>query len=59
MVNVAPVFDAADDTAEAQAIAQARAEIALGQGVPHEEVMRWLRSWGKDEELPCPLPGKA
>ncbi|HEX6143583.1 MAG TPA: CopG family ribbon-helix-helix protein [Geminicoccaceae bacterium] len=26
-----------------------------GDLVPHEEVFRWLESWGSDEELPPPL----
>ncbi len=25
-------------------------------GVPHEEVMEWLASWGTDHELPRPVP---
>ncbi len=25
-------------------------------GVPHEEVMEWLASWGTDHELPRPTP---
>jgi predicted transcriptional regulator len=24
--------------------------------VPHDEVVRWLRSWGTPDELPCPVP---
>ena len=30
--------------------------------VPHEEVVRWLESWGTDQELPpprCPSSGRA
>jgi predicted transcriptional regulator len=27
-----------------------------GPGVPHEEVMEWLASWGTDHELPPPKP---
>jgi predicted transcriptional regulator len=29
-----------------------------GPGVPHEEVARWMRSWGTDRELPKPEPKK-
>lgn len=29
---------------------------AGGQGVPHEEVVRWMDSWGTDNELPRPEP---
>jgi predicted transcriptional regulator len=28
-------------------------------GVPHEKVMRWLESWGTDDELPRPEPKKS
>jgi predicted transcriptional regulator len=24
--------------------------------VPHEEVVKWLKSWGTPDELPCPKP---
>lgn len=27
-------------------------------GVPHEEVARWMKSWGTDHELPRPEPEK-
>jgi predicted transcriptional regulator len=30
-----------------------------GVGVPHEEVVRWMESWGTDHELPPPLPRKS
>ena len=52
-----PFFDDIDDEAEARAVATARAEIAAGQGIPHEEVMAWLRSWGTPDELPASKPG--
>src|SRR5882672_10032421 len=29
-----------------------------GLGVPHDEVMRWVESWGADDELPRPQPQK-
>ena len=28
-------------------------------GVPHDEVMRWMDSWGTDHELPRPEPKKS
>ena len=28
-------------------------------GVPHEEVARWMESWGTDHELPRPSPKKS
>lgn len=56
MAATTSIFDQVDDAAEARAIARARAEIAAGQGVPHEDVVKWLESWGKPDELPCPVP---
>ena len=32
---------------------------AAGAGVPHEEVARWLASWGTSRELPRPEPKKS
>ena len=29
-----------------------------GPGVPHEEVMEWVESWGTDHERPRPEPKK-
>ena len=29
---------------------------AGGPGVPHEEVVRWMKSWETDHELPMPEP---
>jgi RHH-type rel operon transcriptional repressor/antitoxin RelB len=31
---------------------------AGGPGVPHQEVVRWIDSWGTDHELPKPAPKK-
>jgi predicted transcriptional regulator len=45
-----------DEAAEAAADAAAEAEFDAGQGIPHAEVRKWLESWGKPDELPCPLP---
>jgi predicted transcriptional regulator len=45
-----------DEAGETAADAAARADIAAGQFVQHADVVRWLRSWGKPGELPCPLP---
>jgi predicted transcriptional regulator len=30
-----------------------------GPGVPHEEVEKWVRSWGTDHELPRPTARKS
>jgi predicted transcriptional regulator len=35
-------------------IEQAEREIEAGRAVPHEDVARWLLSWGTDHELPPP-----
>lgn len=41
-------------------IKTALAEDEAGEpGVPHEEVMRWISSWGTDHELPRPEPKKS
>jgi RHH-type rel operon transcriptional repressor/antitoxin RelB len=38
-------------------IKQALAEAESGApGIPHEEVERWVKSWGTDHELPRPEP---
>jgi predicted transcriptional regulator len=57
MAELAPIFDQIDEDAEARAIAKARAEIAGGKGIPHDEVIRWLQSWGTPNELQPPKPG--
>ena len=50
------IFDEIDEDAEARAIAEAEADVAAGRVVRHEEVVKWLRSWGTPDELPCPVP---
>ena len=56
-VKPEPIFDTpVDEAAEAAADAAAEAEIDAGKGVPHARVRAWLESWGKPDELPCPLP---
>jgi predicted transcriptional regulator len=37
------------------AIEEGIADLEAGRSVPHEKVVRWLRSWGKPDEL---LPPK-
>jgi predicted transcriptional regulator len=49
------IFEA-DNAAETHAIKEAEADVAAGRLVPHEEVVKWLRSWGTPNELPCPIP---
>jgi predicted transcriptional regulator len=50
------IFTEIDEAAEARAIAEAEADVAAGRVVPHEDVVKWVRSWGTPDELPCPVP---
>jgi len=43
-----------DDEWDAIRDAQADADIAAGRGVPHAEVVAWMRKWGTAEETPAP-----
>lgn len=54
MAKPAPLFDELDDATEAEALAEAEADVAAGRVVSHEAVTRWLRSWGTEDELPAP-----
>ena len=46
----------ADAATEADTDARAEADVAAGRVVSHAKVVEWLRSWGKPDELPCPIP---
>lgn len=48
------LFDETDDAAETAADAEGLADIAAGRVVPHEEVARWLDTWGTPDEAPAP-----
>jgi predicted transcriptional regulator len=51
------VFDTeANEALEARLDAEAEADVAAGRVVPHEKVAAWLRSWGTQNVLPCPVP---
>jgi predicted transcriptional regulator len=51
------IFDIPPDPAhEARLDAEAEADVAAGRVVPHDEVVKWLKSWGTPNELPCPTP---
>jgi predicted transcriptional regulator len=56
MARTKTIFDQIDEDAEAKAIVEAEADIDAARLVPHEEVVKWLRSWGTPNELPCPVP---
>jgi predicted transcriptional regulator len=47
-----------DEAEEARLDAEAMADYEAGRVVPHAEVVKWLRSWGNPDELPCPVPKK-
>ena len=48
------IFEQADPEAEAAADARARADIAAGRSASNEEVIAWLRTWGKADRKPFP-----
>ena len=55
--DVKSIFDIPRDEAEeARLDAEAEADFAAGRVVPHAEVIKWLKSWGTPDELPCPTP---
>jgi len=58
MSEPATLFEQYDDAAEAEAMAEAEADVAAGRVVSHDAVARWLRSWGSDDELPPPTCGE-
>ena len=47
-------FEEIDEAAEAAADAEAIAQLDAGEGVPHEEVAEWLKTWGTPAETPMP-----
>jgi predicted transcriptional regulator len=48
------IFDHSDSDAEERALLEAEADVAAGRVVPHEEVAKWLMTWGTPEEGPPP-----
>ena len=48
------IFENIDEDAEARAIEGAELAIKEGRVIPHEEVVKWLQSWGTPHELPRP-----
>jgi predicted transcriptional regulator len=56
MAEPTSIFEVVDEAAEARAIAEAEADIAAGRVVPHDDVIRWIKSWFTENELPRPEP---
>ncbi len=56
MPTTKSIFDEIGDEEEERALAEAEAGVAAGRAVPHEEVAKWLKSWGTPDELPSPKP---
>ena len=58
MAKPETLFDKVDPKTEAQAVEDAEAAIAKGRVISHEAIRKWLRSWGKPNELPPPKCGE-
>jgi predicted transcriptional regulator len=54
MPTAKSIFDEIDEEEEERALAEAEKALAEGRVVPHEEVVKWLKSWGTPNELPRP-----
>jgi predicted transcriptional regulator len=54
----ATLFEKPDPNVEDAALAEAEAAIAKGRVVSHDAIRKWLRSWGKPDELPPPKCGE-
>lgn len=52
------IFEIEDPEYEARLDALADADFAAGRVVSNEAVMRWVRSWGTENELPRPQWGE-
>ena len=48
------LFERRDPDAEAASLARARADIAAGRTIPHEQVAAWLKTWGTPDFKPMP-----
>ena len=48
------IFDEIDEAWEEACTLEAEAEADAGMGVPHEDVVTWVKSWGTENELPMP-----
>ncbi len=52
------VLEETDADAEERAMRDAEADLAADRVISHEAMTRWLRSWGKPDELPPPECGE-
>lgn len=48
------IFDEIDPEAEEAALQRAEADVAAGRVIPHEDVAKWLKTWGTPDEGPPP-----
>lgn len=48
----------AERDAKLRAIAEARADVVAGRIIRHEDMVKWLNSWGTPDELPPPSTWK-
>lgn len=48
------MFSDDDAEADAQSLAEAEADVLAGRVIPHEEVAKWLLTWGTPDETPPP-----
>ena len=48
------LFDEADDAADGAAVREGIADAEAGRVIPHEEVAKWLATWGTPAEQPAP-----
>jgi predicted transcriptional regulator len=49
-----PIFDDIDDEADEVALREGEADADAGRVVPHEEVAKWLDTWGTPHFEPAP-----
>ena len=50
----ASIFEDQDDEADELAMLEGEADVRAGRTVPHDEVVKWLRTWGSPDEQPPP-----
>lgn len=55
MINMSTTRSVDLDQWQRQEIKAGIAELDAGEGVSHDEVSKWLKSWGKETELKPPV----